>query len=95
MTTPQEEEINQHFESIKKALLQNRHITYGVHVDIATLFLLIAQIQLALRHPANTGAAADETRALTIRLIDLIRKDQPEAAAVLDMGWEPSLDIAP
>ena len=49
-------------------------------------FMLLAQLQLALRHPDNTGASADWTRQLAATLENAV-SISPAVARVARQGW--------
>jgi len=52
-------------------------------------FILIAQLQLALRHPGNTGIPAGIAR----EVINGLRMQLPVAAQpLIDMGFDPQFD---
>ena len=55
-------------------------------------FMLLAQLQLALRHPANRGEAAEVIKHLAVELQQRIVERVPEVQSVLDAGWHPECD---
>jgi hypothetical protein len=55
----------------------------------ARVFILIAQLQLALRHPHNTGSSA----AIAHNLSQAICHHIPEAATLIEMGWHEGYDV--
>ena len=55
-------------------------------------FLLLAQLQLALRHPANRGETAEVIKHLAVELQQRIVERVPEVQSVLDAGWHPECD---
>lgn len=65
-------------------------------VEIATtparLFILIGHLQVALRHPENTGASADFAREMTNNLARVVCHYVPEAQELIDQGWNPAYD---
>jgi len=61
----------------------------------ALAWILMAQLQLALRHPANTGATALQARGLAERLQQLVAGDSPILLLVAEKGWRPALDEDP
>ena len=71
--------------------LGNQHVA-TVDFDVLLACVLIAQIQLATRHPKNTGLgrqiAEEFARELQKRVIEVA----PENAKVLEMGWNPTFD---
>ncbi len=58
----------------------------------ARLYILIAQIQLALRHPGNTGASAEIAREIVLNMTEAICHYVPEARESIEMGWNPAYD---
>lgn len=59
----------------------------------ARLFILVAQLQLALRHPDNTGSSAAIARAMTENMAKVLYLYHPEAQRLIEMGWQPAHDI--
>ena len=55
-------------------------------------FMLLAQLQLALRHPANRGEAAEVIKHFAVELQQRIVERVPETQSVLDAGWHPECD---
>jgi hypothetical protein len=51
-------------------------------------FVLLAQLQLALRHPNNRGGAARITRQIAEQLEAAIVERVPELAALCAAGWD-------
>jgi hypothetical protein len=60
-------------------------------------FILIAQLQLALRHPGNFGSSAEIARSMVETLLDAICIKVPEVEAavrnMVEAGWNPAYDI--
>jgi hypothetical protein len=60
-------------------------------------FVIMAQLQLALRHPDNTGEAATVAREVIEALLDSICAKVPEVEAavrnLVEAGWNPDYDI--
>lgn len=62
-------------------------------VDLVTLQLVVAQLQLALRHPSNNGIGANASRQFIDDLIAQVRESSyPATAKVLEMGNDPAHD---
>lgn len=59
----------------------------------ARLYILIAQIQLALRHPENTGASAVIAREIALNMTEAICHHIPEARETIEQGWNPAYDV--
>lgn len=59
----------------------------------ARAFILIAQLQLALRHPGNTGSSAALARDFAENLTKAVCHFIPEAKALIEQGWDSAYDI--
>lgn len=59
----------------------------------AHLFILVSQLQLALRHPENVGASAQITLDMIHQMIALICVFHPEAHDFFIQGFNPSYDL--
>lgn len=57
------------------------------------LFILVAQLQFALRHPDNTGGSTVIAREMADNLARAICKHVPEAHELIEAGWQPAYDI--
>lgn len=75
----------------KLKALAGQHIP--VYLDPFFCFVLIAQLQLALRHPANTGPAADLTSRFAHHLIDRLAEVLPETREIALKGFDPAFDL--
>lgn len=66
-------------------------------IEIATTparaFILLAQLQLALRHPHNTGPSADIAREMANNLARLIIAKFPESQEMIQQGFNPAFDL--
>ena len=60
----------------------------------AAWFTVVAQVQLALRHERNTGAAADLARGWCELVIQDFAAHSPEIAALLRQGFDQRYDVA-
>ncbi len=49
-----------------KAIAKIQKLPVNISIDGLTAFMLIAQLQLALRHPSNTGKPADKVREILV-----------------------------
>lgn len=56
-------------------------------------YVIVANLQLALRHPENTGESAEQAREIAENLIAAITHFVPEAAESLEQGWAESYDV--
>ena len=59
----------------------------------ARAFILVSQLQLALRHPHNQGASAAFTRQIANNLTDAICHYIPEARELIEQGWDSAYDV--
>lgn len=57
-------------------------------------FVLVGQIQLALRHPENRGPSAEIARDMAVRLQALLGQIDPAIAEALEHGWHPEFDVS-
>lgn len=63
--------------------------TVTVELPAAAAFAAVAQIQLALRHPANMGAAAE----LSVVCAEALTLELPASAQeMIRLGWDPAND---
>jgi hypothetical protein len=70
-------------------------------IDLATtparLFILVAHLQVALRHPENTGSSSavlgsSIAREIALNLTEAICSKVPEARSLIEIGWNPAFD---
>lgn len=61
--------------------------------DIDCLMILIAQLQLALRHPQNVGPSAQVTRSVLQKLIDELPVDSLALRELANKGNDPKHDL--
>jgi hypothetical protein len=65
-----------------------------VHLPLTMALALIANLQLSLRHPANTGASANQARHIVDSIIERLHADGYNAHARLaKLGDDPRYDI--
>lgn len=62
-------------------------------IDASAAFLLICQLQLALRHPGNNGDGSVIIRQIATVLEQAIGERVPEAVTQLEKGWHPEFDV--
>ena len=55
---------------------------------------IAAQIQLACRHPANTGPSRQVAEQFARQILKVIATT-PELKRVAEMGWNPQFDVEP
>jgi hypothetical protein len=72
--------------------LSNQYVG-SIDLDVVTAMSIIAQIQLALRHPGNTGKSAAIAASFARVLQELIVAVAPENERIIEMGWNPDLDV--
>jgi hypothetical protein len=73
--------------------LEARHGVCRMDVSFALAVILIAQIQLALRHPANRGESAAQAREFVEALIGRLEASEPAVGEVLRRGFDPAHDV--
>jgi hypothetical protein len=70
--------------------------THPAIVEVVTTparaFMMIAQLQLALRHPYNTGSSAAFAKEMAENLAKVVCHYVPEAAELIAQGWDESYD---
>lgn len=74
------------------ALLENWSRPVIFEINITLTIGLIAQLQLAFRHPANTGATRQMTEAFVRELIEKIDPWHGDIYSMLMMGFDSSYD---
>ena len=62
-------------------------------IDASAAFLLICQLQLALRHPGNNGDGSAIIRQIATVLEGALGERVPEAVTQLEKGWHPEFDV--
>jgi hypothetical protein len=63
-------------------------------LDLPNAVGLISQLQLAFRHPQNTGVTKQMTEQLVRQLIETVAPERDEIYQVLMMGFNPAYDEA-
>ena len=76
------------------AVGQLKELPVHLQTDGLTIFMLIAQLQLALRHPGNAGESADKIRELAVDLQNQLTTRVPDIKPILDRGWHPEFDMS-
>ena len=77
-----------------KAIAEIQKLPVNISIDGLTAFMLIAQLQLALRHPSNTGETADKVREIVVNLQNQLQTRSPDLKPILDKGWHPEFDVS-
>ncbi len=67
----------------------------SLDIDGAVAFTLLAQLQLALRHPANDRAAAAIARTVAQEIEHCLAPTGPALAELIRRGWDPDHDQVP
>jgi hypothetical protein len=90
LTTPQEESlITAAYRELKEMDKSGMLLTRRIDLNAAETLMLISQLQLALKHPDNTGPAARYARQLAKKLCrEFPATRWPATAQVLAAGWE-------
>lgn len=70
----------------------NRHVA-TVDFDLVTAICVIAQLQLASRHPKNNGPSRALAEVFARMLQQKVAEVAPENAAIMEMGWDPGYDV--
>lgn len=67
----------------------------GAHIVVpwALLVMVVSGLQLALRHPGMPTYSAANLRGFCESVIELIAKDQPGMAGVMQKGFNPACDV--
>ena len=83
---PSPEDIN--------AIVKLKDLPVNLSIDGITAFMIIAHLQLALRHPGNRGDSSEEVRSIVIYIQNQLQTRVPEIKSLLDKGWHPEFDIS-
>jgi hypothetical protein len=79
---------------IMEAKRSHPYFNLPIVFDLASLFILVASLQLALRHPENTGPSADGARRIVSGIIARVRAEGLDALAdAMEAGNDPANDI--
>lgn len=73
--------------------LEARHGICRIDLSFGLAVILIAQIQLALRHPANRGESAAQAREFVEALIGRLEASEPAVGELLRRGFDPAADV--
>jgi hypothetical protein len=58
-----------------------------IEMDAAAIVMVIAQLQLALRHPGNQGPSRKDVIRFARGLQDLLASYDPEIGRYMERGW--------
>lgn len=75
--------------------LTSKHGCAKLDIPFPLACTIVAQIQLALRHPANTGESAHHARAFIEALIGTMEASEPAIGPLLRLGFDPAHDHHP
>ena len=64
-----------------------------IETDRLTLFMLVAQVQMAMRHPQNQGPSRERVEGFCRDLGAALAPAGSAAARIIEMGWDPTEDI--
>jgi hypothetical protein len=65
-----------------------------IEMDVLTAICVLGNIQLATRHPANTGPSVGYAVRWGRELQEKIVEKIPEQSAIMEMGWDPNFDMS-
>lgn len=68
--------------------------TITIEVDLVTALCVIANIQLAGRHPENKGTPKLVGEKFARKLQARVAEVKPGMLTVMEAGWNPALDIS-
>lgn len=74
--------------------LKEKHEFFTLEIGFADLIMLIAQVQLALRHPANRGESARRMRSMVERIVRELEESEPTIGELLRLGFDARHDVA-
>lgn len=86
-----ETELEHLTERVADALQANPMIIHFA-IDAASLSMLISNLQLAFRHPANNGTARQSMEILTRRLIEQLDPAHGDVYRLLMMGFDEAVE---
>jgi hypothetical protein len=70
-----------------------RHFILPVHLDLTALACMVGNLQLALRHPANTGPSSEVARRIIEEITQRIKAEGfPVHAEIMRLGGDPVYD---
>lgn len=76
------------------AIQSHQAVSIPLDLGVYEAYALVAQLQLALRHPGNAGESADCARQFAQALQAYLgREIDPVLAESLEYGWHPEFDV--
>ncbi len=80
--------------AITAAMLRNVRTTLPpLDLTVPDAVILVGQIQLALRHPANTGPSAMRVRDIALHLQTALGRVDPVLEQLCKLGWDKRYDL--
>lgn len=65
----------------------------SIVIDGITALTVLSQLQLATRHPKNTGPGRKQAEVFARELQKRIEQIMPEHSALMQMGWDQNFDV--
>lgn len=90
-----DEEKDRIFENVQKWGHANEAVMIVLQLDRLLATSLIGQLQLAFRHPQNTGSPRDLMEKLVMKLIESLDPARGDVYRFFMMGFDPENDILP
>lgn len=84
-----QEEFDKYLAAVKQL---NNNKLIALNISERAAFLIIAQLQLAFRHPANNGSGRDVVRQTIQPIVEYFTGD---ARAIIERGFHPEFDVKP
>jgi len=69
------------------------NFTIQVEIDFLSAMCIIGNIQLASRHPKNTGPSRKIAELFARMLQKIVVEKRPDVAELLEKGWNPIFDV--
>jgi hypothetical protein len=69
------------------------HEGFNLELEASDVLSIVSQLQLALRHPGNTGPSTEITRSFIHAVIETGFEHCPETQKLIRMGFEPKHDL--
>ncbi len=81
-------------EAFERAMqrLRKNHPRFEWQADFADVVVIIAQVQLALRHPNNPAQSAARATLIIREWIALLEAAEPQVGELLRLGFDPAHD---
>lgn len=69
------------------------HEGFNLELEASAVLSIVSQLQLALRHPGNTGASTEIARSFIQAVIEKGFRHCPETQKLIRMGFDPDNDL--